>query len=65
MKKLFALAFVATSLVLVSCGSKETASNADTTATATVVADTTAKVAADTTTKVAADTTTKVEEVKK
>ncbi len=38
MKNLFALAFVAFSLVLFSCGSKETTATADSTTTATTVA---------------------------
>ncbi len=60
MKKLFVLAFVATSFALVSCGSSETAtSTADT---AVVVADTTPVVApADTTPVVVADTLVKTE----
>jgi hypothetical protein len=65
MKNLFAFAFVACSLVLVSCGSKETASTTDTTATSTVVVPAADTTKTDTTATAPAADTTKPAEVKK
>ncbi len=64
MKKLFALAFVAGTFALVSCGSSETASTVvDSVSTTTTVIDSVTVV--DTMAAVVDSTATKVEEVKK